>query len=83
MTQKYRVLRRSVEVRITSKLGPSVEIHKTQLRLSYSVCNADNRDVRSFREYYPEIRSETVPNDTTLFCWRKCTAMHLCVTCCV
>ena len=83
MTRKYRVLRRSVEVRITSKLDPSIEIHKTQLRLSYSVYSADNTDVRSFREYYPEIRSETVPNDTTLFCWRKCTAMHLCMTCCV
>ncbi len=83
MTRKYRVLRRSVEVRITSKLDPSVEIHKTQLRLSYSVYSADNTDVHSFREYYPEIRSESVPNDQTLFRWRKWTAIHLCMTCCV
>ena len=83
MTRKYRFLRRSVEVRITTKLDPSVEIHKAQLRFSYSVCTTDNMGVRSFREYYPEIRSETVPNDQTLFCCRKCTAMHLCMTCCV
>ena len=68
MTRKYRVLRRSVEVRITSKLDPFVKIHKTQLRLSCSVYSADNTDVHLFREYYPEIRSETVPNDQTLFC---------------
>ena len=45
MTRKYRFLRRSVEVRITTKLDPSVEIHKAQLRLSYSVYSADNTGV--------------------------------------
>ena len=45
MTRKYRFLRSSVEVRITAKLDPSVEIHKAQLRLSYSVYSADNTGV--------------------------------------
>ena len=46
MTRKYRVLRRSVEVRIKTKLAPSVEIHQAQLRLYHSVDSAANTDFR-------------------------------------